>query len=234
MNVPPMNLRVFPTAQAAADAAADAFARAAREAVTARGAFYVALSGGSTPKLMYTTLRELPDVPWKSVHIYFGDERSVGPDSPDSNYGAAQRELLSYMPVPPSQIHRMEGERRPLEDAAAAYAALLPERLDVNLLGMGDDGHTASLFPGTAALNTGALDAGERVVANWVPQQDTWRLTMTFPEINAARQRWLLVAGEKKAEALADVQAGRGDHPVGRIQDPVWFVDAAAAGATGN
>ncbi|CAM3643481.1 6-phosphogluconolactonase [Deinococcus frigens] len=224
-----MNLRVFPTAQATADAVADAFARAAREAVTTRGAFHVALSGGSTPKLMYTTLRALPDIPWKAVHIYFGDERSVGPDSPDSNYGAAQRKLLSYVPVPAGQIHRLEGERRPLEDAAAAYAALLPPQLDVNLLGMGDDGHTASLFPGTAAL-----DAGGRMAANWVPQQDTWRLTMTFSEINAARQRWLLVAGEKKTEALADVQAGRENHPVARLQDPVWFVDAAAAGKLGN
>ncbi|MDV6374588.1 6-phosphogluconolactonase [Deinococcus arenicola] len=220
-----MNLRVHPTAQAAADAVAEAFARAARDAVTERGAFHVALSGGSTPGLMYTTLRELPDIPWKQVHIYFGDERSVGPDSPDSNYGAAQRELLSYVPVPAAQIHRMEGERRPLEDAATDYAALLPPQLDVNLLGMGDDGHTASLFPGTAAL-----DAGGRVVANWVPQQDTWRVTMTFPEINAARQRWLLVAGPKKAGALADVQAGRGEHPVSHLTDPVWFVDAAAAG----
>lgn len=221
-----MNLNVFPTAQAAADAVADAFARAAREAVIARGAFHVALSGGSTPKLMYATLRELPDIPWKSVHIYFGDERSVGPDSPESNYGSAQHDLLSYVPVPSAQIHRMEGERRPLEGAAAAYAALLPERLDVNLLGMGDDGHTASLFPGTAAL-----EAEGRVSANWVPQQDTGRLTMTFGEINAARRRWLLVAGDKKANALADVRAGRRNHPVARVSDPVWFVDAAAAGS---
>lgn len=221
-----MNLRVFHTPQATADAAAEAFARAAREAVTARGAFHVALSGGSTPKLMYATLRELPDIPWRATHIYFGDERSVGPDSPDSNYGTAQHDLLSYVPVPSAQIHRMEGERRPLEEAAAAYASLLPERLDVNLLGMGDDGHTASLFPGTAAL-----DADGRVVANRVPQHDTWRLTMTFGEINAARQRWLLVTGANKAGALADVQAGRGNHPVGRVREPVWFVDVAAAGA---
>lgn len=221
-----MNLHVFPTAQAAADAVAAAFARAAREAVTARGAFHVALSGGSTPGLMYDTLRDLPDIPWQAVHIYFGDERSVGPDSPQSNYGAALRGLLSAVPVPPAQVHRMEGERRPLEDAAADYAALLPEQLDVNLLGMGDDGHTASLFPGTAAL-----EATGRVVANWVPQQDTGRLTMTFGEINSARQRWLLVAGENKAAALADVRAGRADHPVARLKEPVWFVDAAAAGS---
>lgn len=223
-----MNLHIFPTAQAAADAVAAAFARAARDAVTARGAFHVALSGGSTPRRMYSTLRELPGIPWKLVHIYFGDERSVGPDSPESNYGAAQHDLLSYVPVPPHQIHRMEGEHRPLEEAAAAYAPLLPERLDVNLLGMGDDGHTASLFPGTAAL-----EAQGRVTANWVPQLDTGRLTMTFGEINAARQRWLLVAGETKKAALADVQAGRGDHPVARVIDPIWFVDAAAAGAAG-
>ncbi len=220
-----MKLQVFPTAQAAADAAAHAFARAARDAVAQRGSFHVALSGGGTPRLMYATLRELPDIPWKSVHVYFGDERSVGPDSPESNYGSARQHLLSYVPVPAAQIHRMEGERRPLEPAAADYAAALPDRIDVNLLGMGDDGHTASLFPGTQALN-----ADGRVVANHVPQHDTWRLTFTFPEINSARERWLLVTGSGKAAALADVQAGRGDHPVARVEAPVWFVDEAAAG----
>ncbi|GMA16173.1 6-phosphogluconolactonase [Deinococcus metallilatus] len=219
-----MNLRVFPTPEATAQAAAEAFARAAREAVSARGAFQVALSGGSTPKLMYRALRGLPDVPWSAVHVYFSDERSVGPDSPDSNYRLAHDELLTHVPVPEAQIHRMEGERRPLEDAARAYAALLPERLDVVLLGMGDDGHTASLFPGTEALQ-----ATGRVAANWVPKLNTGRLTFTFPEINAARERWLLVTGAGKAEVLREVQAGEGDYPVARVQDPVWFLDAAAA-----
>lgn len=219
-----MNLRVFPTPEATARAAAQAFAQSAREAVTAHGAFHVALSGGSTPKLMYRELRGLPHVPWKAVHIYFSDERSVGPDSPESNYGAARDELLTHVPIPEAQIHRLEGERRPLEEAARAYAALLPERLDVVLLGMGDDGHTASLFPGTEALN-----ATGRVAANWVPQLDTGRLTFTFPEINAARERWLVVVGAGKAEVLREVQAGEGAYPVARVQDPVWFLDGAAA-----
>lgn len=220
-----MNLRVFPTPGDTAREAAEAFAGAAREAAAVRGAFHVALSGGSTPKLMYRELRALPDVPWESVHIYFSDERSVGPDSPESNYRLAHEELLTHVPVPEVQIHRMEGERRPLEDAARGYAALLPERLDVVLLGMGDDGHTASLFPDTAALT-----AGGRVTANRVPKLDTERLTFTFPEINAARERWLLVTGASKADVLREVQAGEEHYPVARVQDPLWFLDEGAVG----
>lgn len=223
-----MNLCVFPTPEDTARAAAKAFARAAGVAVATRGAFHVALSGGSTPKLMYRELRALPNVPWESVHIYFSDERSVGPESPDSNYKLAHDELLAHVPVPESQIHRLEGERRPLEDAARDYAALLPERLDVVLLGMGDDGHTASLFPGTAALT-----ARGRVAANWVPKLGTGRLTFTFAEINAARERWLLVAGAGKADVLREVAASEGDYPVARVQDPVWYLDEAAAAKLG-
>lgn len=220
-----MNLRVFPAPEATARAAAEAFAAAARAAVVEQGAFHVALSGGSTPKLMYRALRELPDVPWPAVHVYFSDERSVGADSPESNYKLAQDELLAHVPVPEAQIHRMEGERRPLEDAAREYGARLPAQMDLTLLGMGDDGHTASLFPGTAALT-----AGGRVAANWVPRLDTGRLTFTYDEINAARERWLLVAGVSKAEILRQVQAGEGGYPVAGVQDPVWFLDEAAAG----
>lgn len=220
-----MNLRVFPTPGDTARAAAQAFAIAAREAVGARGAFHIALSGGSTPKLMYQALRDLPDVPWAGVHIYFSDERAVGPESPDSNYRLAHDELLAHVPVPGAQIHPMEGERRPLEDAARAYTALLPEQMDVVLLGMGDDGHTASLFPATAALT-----AGGRVAANWVPKLGTGRLTFTFGEINAARERWLLVTGAGKADVLRAVQASEGDYPVAGVRDPVWFLDEAAAG----
>lgn len=220
---------VFPTPEDTARAAAKALARAAGVAVAARGAFHVALSGGSTPRMMYRELRTLPDVPWEGVHIYFSDERSVGPDSPESNYKLAHDELLAHVPVPETQIHRMEGERRPLEDAARDYAALLPERLDVVLLGMGDDGHTASLFPGTAALT-----AGGRVAANWVPKLGTGRLTFTFDEINAARERWLLVTGAGKADVLREVAAGEGDYPVARIRDPLWYLDEAAAGKLGR
>ncbi|SMB89924.1 6-phosphogluconolactonase [Deinococcus hopiensis] len=223
-----INACVFATPEQTAQAAAEAFVRVAQAAVAGQGAFHVALSGGSTPKLMYRALREMNDVPWEAVHIYFSDERSVGPDSPDSNYRLAQDELLAHVPVPASQIHRMEGERRPLEEAAHAYTALLPERLDVVLLGMGDDGHTASLFPGTEALA-----AGGRVAANWVPKLDTGRLTFSFAEINAARERWLLVTGAGKAGVLREVSLGQGEHPVAGVQDPVWYLDEAAAGQLG-
>ncbi|ANE44519.1 6-phosphogluconolactonase [Deinococcus puniceus] len=218
-----MNIRTFPTPELTAAAAAEAFAQTARAAVRDRGAFHVALSGGSTPKLMYKVLRDMPEMPWQSVHIYFSDERSVGPDSPDSNYRLAQDELLNHVPVPPAQVHRMAGEVEPLETAAKAYAALLPAQLDAVLLGMGDDGHTASLFPGTAALN-----AGGRVAANFVPRLDTGRLTFTFAEINAARECWILVTGAGKAGVLRQVQRGEGGHPIAGVRDAVWFIDAAA------
>lgn len=220
-----MNLRVFPTPEDTARAAAAAFVRAAREAVTARGGFHVALAGGNTPRLMYRTLRGMAGVPWPAVHISFSDERSVGPDSPESNYRLAYDELLTHVPIPASQIHRMEGERRPLEEAASAYEGVLPAQMNLVLLGMGDDGHTASLFPDTAALT-----AGGRVAANWVPKLNTGRLTFTYPEINAARERWLLVTGAGKAGILREVQASEGNYPVAGVRDPVWFLDEGAAG----
>ena len=220
-----MNTVVSPTLADTAHTAARAFAQLARDAVTARGAFHVALAGGSTPKLMYQALRE-QHVPWAAVHVYFSDERSVGPDSPDSNYKLAHDELLAHVPLPEAQVHRMPGEVRPIEDAARAYEALLPPQLDVVLLGMGDDGHTASLFPGTAALS-----AKGRVASNHVPKLNTDRLTFTFAEINAARERWLLVTGANKATVLREVRDGAGDYPVAGVQDPIWFIDQAAAQA---
>ena len=217
-----MNIHVYPTPQDTAKAAAEAFAQTARQSVSERGAFHVALSGGSTPKLMYAALRKL-DVPWPQVHIYFSDERTVGPDDLQSNYHSAKVGLLDFVPVAPSQIHRMEGERDPAQ-AAAEYAALLPAQLDVVLLGMGDDGHTASLFPGTAGLT---LDG--RVIANEVPQQHTWRISFTFDEINAARERWLLVTGAAKAPVLGEIARGESGYPVEQVKSPVWYLDAAAA-----
>lgn len=214
-------LEVYDTPQATAAAAAQAFAQAARKAVSERGAFHVALSGGSTPTLMYAELRAL-DVPWDKVHIYFSDERTVGPESEQSNYHTAKVGLLDHVNIPETQIHRMEGERDPVQ-AAADYAALLPPQLDVVLLGMGDDGHTASLFPHTAGL-----DRGGRVIANEVPQQQTWRISFTFAEINAAHERWLLVTGAGKAPVLAEIERGEGPYPVTQVNAPRWFVDKAA------
>ena len=208
-----MNVLVSPTPQAAATLAAQHLARAAASAIAERGSFSVALSGGSTPKLMYEVLKGL-EVDWAHVHVYFSDERSVGPDSPDSNYRSAKLGLLDHVCVPAGQVHRMEGERDP-QTAAAEYAALLPAQLDLVLLGMGDDGHTASLFP-----DTEGLQAGGRVIANWVPKLETWRLSFTFSEINAARERWLLVTGKGKAEVLREVQNGIdgvSGHPVAGV-----------------
>ena len=220
-----MKVLVSPTPEAAVTLAAEHLARAAASAINERGSFSVALSGGSTPKLMYAALRGL-DVDWAHVHVYFSDERSVGPDSPDSNYRSARLELLDHVDVPAGQVHRLEGERDPAQ-AAADYAALLPAQLDLVLLGMGDDGHTASLFP-----DTDGLQAGGRVVSNWVPKLETWRLSFTFAEINAARERWLLVTGANKAEVLREVQNGIDGlqgHPVAGVHDAVWYLDAAAA-----
>jgi 6-phosphogluconolactonase len=220
-----MNVLVSPTPQAAATLAAQHLARAAASAIAERGSFSVALSGGSTPKLMYEALRGL-EVDWTRIHVYFSDERSVGPDSADSNYRSARLGLLDHVNIPATQIHRMEGERDPAR-AAADYAALLPAQLDLVLLGMGDDGHTASLFPGTEGVQT----AG-RVVANWVPKLETWRLSFTFAEINAARERWLLVTGKGKAEVLREVQNGIdgvSGHPVAGVHAATWYLDTAAA-----
>ncbi|WP_407539485.1 6-phosphogluconolactonase [Deinococcus radiomollis] len=220
-----MNVLVSPTPQAAATLAAHHLARAAASAIAERGSFSVALSGGSTPQLMYEALKGL-EVDWAHVHVYFSDERSVGPDSDESNYRSAKLGLLGHVGVPAGQVHRMEGERDPAR-AAADYAALLPERLDLVLLGMGDDGHTASLFP-----DTEGLQAGGRVIANWVPKLETWRLSFTYAEINAARERWLLVTGANKATVLREVQNGIdgvAGHPVAGVHDATWYLDAAAA-----
>jgi 6-phosphogluconolactonase len=216
---------VSPTPQDAASLAARHLAQAAAGAIAERGSFSVALSGGSTPKLMYQALREL-EIDWAHVHIYFSDERSVGPESPDSNYRSARLDLLDHVHIPAGQIHRMDGERDPAQ-AAAEYAELLPERLDLVLLGMGDDGHTASLFP-----DTEGLQAAGRVIANWVPNLNTWRLSFTFDEINAARERWLLVTGASKAGVLHEVQNGIdgvSGHPVAGVHGAVWYLDAEAA-----
>jgi len=220
-----VNVLVSPTPEAAAMLAAEHLARAAASAIAERGRFSVALSGGSTPKLMYEALKGL-EVEWEKVHVYFSDERSVGPDDEQSNYRSARVGLLDHVGIPAAQVHRLEGERDPAQ-AAADYAALLPSRLDLVLLGMGDDGHTASLFPDTEGLH-----ATGRVVANWVPKLDTWRLSFTFDEINAARERWLLVTGASKAKVLREVQNGIdgvAGHPVAGVHDVTWYLDAAAA-----
>ena len=233
-----MNLRVYNDARELSEAAAQLFVEEARSRIDESGRFAVALAGGSTPKMTYEILsREYggpEDLDWSKVHAFFGDERSVPPDHEDSNYRMAQEALLSHVPV--GSVHRMRGEMEPRE-AAALYEEELeeffggPPVLDLVLLGIGEDGHTASLFP-----DTPALDARDRwAVENPVEKLNTTRLTLTVPAVDAARKVAFLVAGESKAEALEQILEGDADphkYPAKLVRpeaEPAWMVDRAAA-----
>ncbi len=210
-------ITVLPDSNAIAAEAAGRIIGAARHAVAQRGRFSIALSGGSTPKTLYGLLAAEPlvsQMPWDKTDLYFGDERCVPPDHKDSNFRMATEALLSKAPIPPGNVHRMRGEIDPNE-AAKAYGLLLKEKLgaggiDVVLLGMGDDGHTASLFPHTEALK----ETEHRVVANYAEFSTTgksWRITFTAPFINKARVVMFLIAGASKAARLVEVIHGPRD-----------------------
>ena len=221
---------------------AERFSQLARQSVQGSGRFTVALSGGSTPKHLYSRLSSADykdRVPWNNVHLFWGDERCVPPDHPESNFGMVHRALLSKIKIPAENIHRMAGEREP-QAAAADYekelqrffgleSGALP-RFDLILLGIGEDSHTASLFPGSDAL-----DETERlVVAPFVEKLNSYRLTLTFPVLNQGAEVWLLVTGASKADAVREVLGGASDLPAAKVQ-PVdgkltWFItqDAAA------
>lgn len=196
--------------------------RAIRAAVDARGVCHLALAGGNTPLPLYRALRET-DVPWRQVHVYFGDERCVPPNDPDSNFRAAHEALLAR--VPAAAVYRMRGEDADRDAAAAHYAALLPEALDVLLLGLGPDGHTLSLFPGAAE------PPGQVAVVHG-PKPPPWRLTLTPAVVRAARSRFVLAFGADKAAALARAVQGKWDPehtPAQWARPAVWLVDQAAA-----
>jgi 6-phosphogluconolactonase len=221
------------------DEAARRFGEALRESVAARGSFHVALAGGSTPEGLYRRLASAAyaDLPWGDCHVYFGDERAVGPHDPHSNYRMARQALLEYVPVPEHQVYRLAGEDEPTT-AAAAYAerlrANLPEVegvpvLDLVLLGLGTDGHIASLF-----LDTSGLDSPEPVTAHWVPSLAAWRLSLTLPVLQMARRTWLLASGSGKA-AIVGRALGLPETPplpVQRLEptgEHLWLLDQAAA-----
>jgi 6-phosphogluconolactonase len=233
-------IQVVADADAMAATAAERIIQLADAAIAARQVFSIALSGGNTPKTLFELLASpayVRRVSWQSWEIYFSDERCVPPDDPQSNYRMARLAMLDRVPISPTNVHRMPGEIEP-QQAATQYGQLLKDKfgeggLDVILLGMGDDGHTASLFPGTAALN----ETHHRCVANFVPQLKTWRLTMTAPFINRAAEVMILVAGAAKAQRLAEVLEGPRDPqrlPIQLIQpNPgrlLWIMDRAAAG----
>jgi len=237
------DLRLFVDTDALHFAAAQRWAQLAEAAIMARGKFHVALSGGSTPRALYRRLAN-PEfanrVAWDRVHIYFGDERAVPPDHPDSNYRMAKEALFDHVPIPPPQIHRIEGERADIHEAATRYSQLLATRLplsaqgvvqfDLLLLGVGADGHIASLFPGTPVLH----ERARFVEAVRVEKLDSWRITVTLPVIDHARHVVILVSGENKAEIMRNLTKGRRmpPYPVQLINPHgvlEWYVDSAAA-----
>src|SRR5271170_7310616 len=213
--------RVLATPAATARAAAQFFVEAAVKAAASRGLARIAISGGSTPKSMFGLLADpaepfLKQVPWDKIDLYWVDERCVPPDNIESNYRMTNEAMLSKVPLPAARVHRMEGELDP-EVSAARYESTIRNTFklegaetptfDLVLLGMGDDGHTASLFPHTEALN----EMSHIVVPNHVPQKDTWRITLTWPVINQAREVAFLIEGAAKTEVLHDVLLGTYD-----------------------
>jgi 6-phosphogluconolactonase len=242
----PAVVRRVRDAEAVARAAAEELVGAAARAVAARGRFTLALSGGSTPRRLYALLADpgapfRGRIPWDRTHVFFGDERSVPPDHPDSNYRMARGALLDHIAA--ASVHRIRGEE---PGAADAYEAELrrffripaggaPPRLDLVLLGLGPDGHTASLFPGTPAVD----ETSRWTASPFVPRLGTRRVTLTLPVLDRAREVLFLVSGGEKAPALARVLAaapGAAALPAALVRPAggaVWIVDEAAANALG-
>ena len=243
--MPTHHVFVVEDAEAVAHAALRLFVAAAEKSIAEKGLFSVALAGGSTPKALYQLLAKGPATQpkewpfdWGKIFIFFGDERCVPPDHPDSNFLMANESLLSRVPIPPQNIFRMRGEIDP-NTAAKEYGEMLKSRfgeggLDLVLLGMGEDGHTASLFPHTDALK----ETHHRCVAHFVEKSTTgksWRITLSAPFLNQSVEVVICVSGSDKAARVAEVLDGPHDperlpvqmiQPVGKL---VWMLDRAAA-----
>ena len=239
--------RIFPDTETLAAAAAARWLALYHDAHVAQALFHVALSGGSTPKRLYQLLAasdRQTAIDWSRVHVYFGDERAVPPEHTDSNYRMVREALLDHIAIPAANVHRMHATPDRIEQDAADYAAMLLEQLprdtagmpvfDLILLGMGADGHTCSLFPGTAVLD----ERARSVAAVYVPQLDSWRVSLTYPVLDAARHLLFVVAGSDKAERLQRVcRDAAPPAPVQRIQPRgtvEWYLDRAAAAEIGS
>lgn len=243
----PPDVRILTNIDAIARRAAQDFLQSATQAVSEKGSFTVALSGGSTPKALYSLLAAdaalRSQLPWDKMHMYFGDERSVGPDHADSNFRMATETMLSKVPVKPEQVFRIKGEYKDTEKAAQEYEQVLRTsfkiadgqfpRFDLVFLGIGNEGHTASLFPGTKALH----ESKRLAVRNWVGKLYTNRITLTAPAINNAARVIFMVTGADKALALKGILEGPHEPdqlPAQLIQPPngnlVWLVDTVAGG----
>ena len=233
-------LRVFKDLEELSAAAAGAFAEAARRAVRERGRFSVALAGGGTPRTLYRSLATdfRGAIPWSGVHLFWSDERFVPPEDPDSNYRMVRDSLLEHVPVPEKNVHRPETEHDDPEECARRYESALhsffdpePPRFDWMLLGLGEDGHVASLFPGAEAL-----EERRRLIlaVRGSPKPPRVRLTMTLPLINQSRQIHFLVSGRGKHRILFDVLRGSVNGlPARRVRPGKgslhWWLDRYAA-----
>jgi 6-phosphogluconolactonase len=221
-------LVVVPTPAELALPAAEWLVLEVTRAVDERGTCALCLAGGRTPEPAYRALAAASNIDWQKVDVFFGDERAVPPDHPDSNYLMVYRALLSRVPVPAGQVHRMKAELSDREAAAREYERSLPPRLDILVLGMGSDGHTASLFPGSAAL-----DERHRMVVPVVgPKPPAERLTITPPVIEAARRVAVMAIGGGKAAMVARAIEGPlapKEVPVQLARRGSWFLDQAAA-----
>ncbi|NGX39705.1 MAG: 6-phosphogluconolactonase [Chlamydiae bacterium] len=233
------NLLIPGDQNAALDVCLRHFISIAKSAIEEKGAFTVALAGGSTPKALYERLASLPyseEIDWSKVWLFWGDERSVSPDDPESNYRMAMESGFGNLPIPKDQIFRMEGEKD-LEESARRYEEQIKQALksnpfDLVILGMGDDGHTASLFPQTEGLKA----EGRLAIANYVPQKNTWRLTLTFAAINSAKNIAIYVMGAGKKHMVAEVLKSEDQferYPIQRVgtkENPaLWIIDEAAS-----
>lgn len=235
------NLLVAPSKAEWVELAVETILTQARQAIAARGIYTLVLSGGSTPAPVYTRLAALSTaehLDWEKVAIFWGDERCVPPTDAQSNYRMAKQTLLDHLPLKPAHIFRMMGELEP-EAAAQDYEGVLEaffhqreKRFDTLLLGLGDDGHTASLFPGTDGLKENHRWA----IPNIHPYTNTWRITLTYPAINQSRQILFLVAGSGKAAVAADCilnPQGPPPYPAKQVTGletaPLWLLDADAA-----
>ena len=220
------------------------FISLAKQAIKDHGAFYVALSGGSTPKAIFEHLSSPPYdqmVEWNKVHLFWSDERAAGPDNPDSNYHMAMHAGLNGLPIPKEHIHRMRAEEN-IEGNARSYNEEIAKTLgnrpfDLVMLGMGEDGHTASLFPHTEGLKV----QGELAIANYIPQKKVWRMTLTFDCINQAENIAIYVLGASKKDTLVKVLFSHyqfENYPVQKVGTPtrkaLWIADQDAAEGLGD
>lgn len=222
-----------PVADPWAERAAVRIAEALEETLAGEDRASLVLAGGGTPAPVYGWLAVAGGIAWDRVEIYFGDERCVPPDHPDSNYRMARTSLLDALPTRPARVHRMEAEREDLAGAAAEYARVLPEEPSILLLGIGKDGHTASLFPGAATLTEGT----RRVMEATAPTAPARRLTITPPVLASSRKLFVLARGREKAEAVARALDGPfdpGSCPACFARHGVWLLDEEASALLGE